>query len=346
MYRGIHVVPHNTRIDFMRYHKITFAFSMIMVLGSILLIAFKGLNFGVDFAGGILMEVTAPGPANLTQLRSQLSGLGLGEASLQEFGKAERVLIRLQHQNFGEQDRAAAAERLKSERKGITKDELERLAPIYADQEAQQRAIAAVKAALGASYTYDRTEFVGPKVGRELIQDAIWATVLALIGIMMYVWFRYEWQFGVNCLVALFHDCITTVGLFALIGWQFDLNTVAAVLTIAGFSVNDTVVIYDRIREELRRYKKMPLGELLSMSINRTLSRTVMTSGLALLSVLAILFFGGEVLRGFSLAMSWGMIVGTYSTICVASPMLIYMNLRREKVGSLKPDAEKAASRP
>lgn len=346
MYRGLHLIPHDTRINFMRYHKITFALSMIMVVGSILLIAFKGLNFGVDFAGGILMEATAPGPADLSRLRLQLTELGLGEVSLQQFGKPETILIRLQHQEFGEQDRAAAAERLKSERKGIAKEELDRLAPVYAEQEAQQRAIAAVKTALGAGYTYDRTEFVGPKVGSELIHDAILATVLALFGIMAYVWFRYEWQFGVNCLVALAHDCITTVGLFALIGWQFDLTTVAAVLTIAGYSVNDTVVIYDRIREELRRYKKMPLGDLLSMSINRTLSRTVMTSGLTLLSVIAILFFGGEVLRGFSLAMTWGIVAGTYSTICVASPMLIYMNLRREKVGSMRPDAEKAASRP
>jgi len=346
MYRGLHLIPHDTRIDFMRYHKVTFALSMIMVVGSILLIAFKGLNFGVDFAGGILMEVTAPEPPDLGSLRSELSKLALGEASLQQFGKPQTLLIRLQHQNYGEADLAAAAEKLKTERKGIAKDELDRLAPIYAEQEAQQRAIAAVKTALGASFAYDRTEFVGPKVGSELIHDAILATILALFGIMAYVWFRYEWQFGVNCLVALAHDCITTVGLFALIGWQFDLTTVAAVLTIAGYSVNDTVVIYDRIREELRRYKKMPLGELLSMSINRTLSRTVMTSGLTLLSVIAILFFGGEVLRGFSLAMTWGIVIGTYSTICVASPMLIYMNLRREKVGTMRPDAEKAASRP
>ncbi|HZF32346.1 MAG TPA: protein translocase subunit SecF [Candidatus Angelobacter sp.] len=346
MYRGLHLIPHDTRIDFMRYHKVTFAFSMIMVVGSILLIAFKGLNFGVDFAGGILMEVTAPGPADLSKLRLQLTELGLGEVSLQQFGKPETVSIRLQHQNYGDQDLATVSEKLKTERKGIAKDELDRLAPVLAEQEAQQRAIKAVQTALGPTYTYDRTDFVGPKVGSELIQSAIWATVLALFGIMAYVWFRYEWQFGVNCLVALAHDCITTVGMFALIGWQFDLTTVAAVLTIAGYSVNDTVVIYDRIREELRRYKKMPLGELLSMSINRTLSRTVMTSGLTLLSVIAILFFGGEVLRGFSLAMTWGIVAGTYSTICVASPMLIYMNLRREKVGSMKPDAEKAASRP
>jgi preprotein translocase subunit SecF len=345
MYSGLHLIPPDTRIDFMRYHKITFAISVFMVIASILLIAFRGLNFGVDFAGGILIEATAKAPVDVCKVRSQLSELGLGEAALQEFGAPNKVLIRLQHQDYTEQDRLAAIEKLKQERKGIPADELERLSFGQADQEAQQRAIEAAKSTLGSEYTYDRTEFVGPKVGSELIEDAILATVLALLGIMAYVWFRYEWQFAVNCVVALFHDCITTVGLFALIGWQFDLTTVAAVLTIAGFSVNDTVVIYDRIREEMRRYKKMPLGELLSMSINRTLSRTTMTSGLALLSVLAILFFGGEVLRGFSLAMTWGIVIGTYSTIFVASPMLIYMNLRREKVGVLKPDAEKAAGR-
>src|SRR5262245_18045552 len=186
MYRGLHFIPQDTRIDFMRYHKITFAFSVIMVVGSILLIAFKGLNFGVDFAGGILMEVTAPGPADLGQLRSQLEHLSLGEAALQQFGKPETVLIRLQHQSFGPQDLAAAADKLKSERKGISKDEIDRLAPIYAEQEAQQRAIAAVKSTLGPTYTYNRTEFVGPKVGSELIHDAIMATALALFGITLY----------------------------------------------------------------------------------------------------------------------------------------------------------------
>ena len=341
MFRGIRLVPHDTRIDFMRHHKVTFAFSVLLIVASILLIAVRGLNFGVDFAGGILMEVTAPGPADLTKVRSQLSELGLGEVALQQFGEPEKIGIRLQHQDATEKDLAAAIEKIKAERKGIAKDEIDRLAPIVAEEEAQQRAIRAVEASLGPEYVYDREEFVGPKVGGELIESAIWATALALLGIMAYVWFRYEWQFGVNCLVALFHDCITTVGLFSLIGWQFDLNIVAAVLTIAGFSVNDTVVIYDRIREELRRYKKMPLGELLNMSINRTLSRTTMTSGLALLSVLAILFFGGDVLRGFALAMTWGIVIGTYSTIFVASPMLIYMNLRREKVGTLKtPESE------
>jgi preprotein translocase SecF subunit len=306
MFRGFHIIPHDTRINFMRVHKITFAISVIMVVGSLLLIAFKGLNFGVDFAGGILMEVTTQGPADLGAMRDQLSELDIGEVALQEFGESDKVLIRVQKQE--------------------------------GDETAQTAAVAQVRAALGDQVRFDRQEIVGPKVGAELVQDAILASILAMLGIMAYVWFRYEWQFSVNCIVAIFHDCITTVGLFSLLGLQFDLTIVAAVLTIAGFSVNDTVVIYDRIREELRRYKKMPLADLLNLSINRTLTRTIMTSGLAFLSVLAILLFGGEVLRGFSIAMTWGIVIGTYSTICVATPMLIYMNLRRSADAAGKTD--------
>jgi preprotein translocase SecF subunit len=310
MFRGLHIIPHDTRINFMRFHRVAFALSVAMVVGSILLIAFKGLNFGVDFAGGILMEVKTEGPADLAAMRNQLSDLGVGEVALQEFGAADTVSIRLQKQE--------------------------------GDETAQQAAIDKVKAALGSGVEFRRTEFVGPKIGQEYIEDAVLASVLAMLGIMAYVWFRYEWQFAVNCIVAIFHDCITTVGLFALLGMQFDLTIVAAVLTIAGFSVNDTVVIYDRIREELRRYKKMSIADLLNLSINRTLSRTVMTSGLAFLSVLAILLFGGEVLRGFSVAMTWGIVIGTYSTISVATPMLIYMNLRRS-ADAQKPEADSEA---
>jgi len=310
MFRGLHLIPHDTRIDFMRYHRVAFALSVAMVVGSILLIAFKGFNFGVDFAGGILMEVRTQGPADLALMRDELSRLDVGEVALQEFGEADTVLIRLQKQE--------------------------------GDEKAQSAAIEQVKAALGPDVEFRRTEYVGPKVGEELIRDAVLASVLAMLGIMAYVWFRYEWQFAVNCIVAIFHDCITMVGLFSLLGLQFDLTIVAAVLTIAGFSVNDTVVIYDRVREELRRYKKMPIPELINLSINRTLTRTVMTSGLAFMAVLSILLFGGEVLRGFSIAMTWGVIIGTYSTICVATPMLIYMNLRRG-VEAAKPEAESEA---
>jgi preprotein translocase subunit SecF len=338
-YRGLHIVPHDTRINFMRFHKATFAVSVILVVASLLLIFFKGLNFGVDFAGGIRMEVQAKsGVADLADMREKLSGSNLGEVSLQRFGEPQFALIRLQYQETTPADVAKATDELKAKRNpSIPADEIARRAPTEASGLAQQRAIAKVQEILGDAYTIRSTEFVGPKVGQEYIENAVLASVLALLGIMAYVWFRYEWQFAVNCIVALFHDCITTVGLFALLGIQFDLTTVAAVLTIAGFSVNDTVVIYDRIREELRRYKKMPLAELLSMSINRTLSRTTMTSGLAFLAVLALFLFGGEVLRGFSIAMMWGIIVGTYSTIFVAAPMLVYMNLRRDRSAGEKP---------
>ncbi len=314
MIRPLHLVPPDTRIDFMRYHMITFALSMILVVGSILLIAIKGFNFGIDFSGGIMMDVRTQGPADLAAMRSALSKLGLGEVALQEFGSPDSVLIRVQRQE--------------------------------GDEAAQVRAINRVKEALGPQVEYRRTEFVGPKVGRELVEDAIIAFVLAMVGIMAYIWFRYEWQFGINALAALFHDCITTLGLFALLGLEFNLTTVAAVLTIAGYSVNDTVVIYDRIRYELRRYKKMPLAGLINMSINRTLSRTAMTSGLTLLAVLALYFFGGEVIRGFNFAMIWGIVIGSYSTIFVATPMLLYMNLRRGAESEPAKEIAAGAERP
>lgn len=314
MFRPLHLVPPNTRIDFMRLHKAAFAFSLLLVVGSLVLVAVRGLNFGIDFAGGILMEVRTEGPADLAAMRRTLGGLGLGEVALQEFGAPEDVLIRIQRQE--------------------------------GDEAAQLQAVRQVREALGESVDYRRTEFVGPKVGAELIQDGIWAFCLAMLGIMAYIWFRYEWQFGLNACLALLHDCITTIGLIALLQIEFNLTTLAAVLTLAGYSVNDTVVIYDRIRYELRRYKKMPLRALLNLAINQTLPRTVMTSGLTLLSVLALYFFGGEVIRGFSIALIWGLLIGTYSTVYVAAPMLLYMKLRpsepepaEKAAGSSKPRA-------
>ncbi len=303
--------------DFMRWHKPLAALSVVMIVASILLIAFKGLNFGIDFSGGILMEVRGEQAADLGALRSELSTLGLGEVQLQEFGQPTDVLIRIQRQE--------------------------------GDQAEQLAAVETVKEALGEGYEFRRTEFVGPKVGGELIESAIWALLIAIGGIMLYIWFRYEWQFACNAIIALVHDCVTTVGLFALLGLDFNLATVAAVLTIAGYSVNDTVVIYDRIRYEMRRYKKMSMQDLINMSLNRTLSRTTVTSGLTLMSVLALLFFGGEVLRSFSAALTWGIVIGTYSTIYVATPLLLYMNLRSVAVRMAQhaAEAKKAAdSRP
>jgi preprotein translocase SecF subunit len=297
MYKPIHLVPADTRIDFMRFHKLAFALSVIMVIGSIVLVVTKGLNFGIDFAGGVLMEVQAEQSVDLAQMRTQLDALNVGEVTLQTFGAPNDVLIRIPQQPAGDK--------------------------------ATQEAVARIKASLGDKWQYRRTETVGPKVGEELKSSAVWASLLAMLGIMAYVWFRYEWQFGINALLALFHDCVTTVGLFALTGMEFNLTTVAAVLTIAGYSVNDTVVIYDRIRYDMRRYKSMSLHDLINLSLNTTLSRTTITSGLTLLSVLALGLFGGEVIRGFAIAMIWGIVIGTYSTICVATPLLLYMHLHR-----------------
>lgn len=297
MWKPLHLVPANTRIDFLRFHKFTFVLSIVMVLGSIGLIATKGLNFGIDFAGGIVMEVKSPdASADLGAMRSELNNLGLGEVSLQEFGSPDVVLIRIPQQDGGET--------------------------------ATQEAVAKVQDSLGSNWEYRRTETVGPKVGSELIEGALIAFVLAMGGIMAYIWFRYEWNYGVNALIALVHDCVTTVGLFALIGLEFNLTTVAAVLTIAGYSVNDTVVVFDRIRYELRRYKTMNVRDVINLSLNATLSRTTVTSGLTMVSVLALAIWGGEAMRGFSIALVWGIAIGTYSTLFMATPLLLYANLR------------------
>ncbi|MFQ5765323.1 MAG: protein translocase subunit SecF, partial [Rhodospirillales bacterium] len=272
----------------------------------------KGLSYGIDFQGGILIEVRTPGPADIGGLRSRLSGLGLGEVALQEFGQPTDVLIRVQRQKGGE--------------------------------EAQQVAVAKVKDVLGAEVKYRRTEFVGPKVSEELFWDGVMAVCFAILAILVYIWFRFEWQFGLGAVIALIHDVLSTIGVFALIEHEFNLATVAAILTIAGYSINDTVVVYDRVRENLRKFKKLPLPELLNNSINQTLSRTLMTSITTLLALLALYFLGGEVIRDFSFAMIWGVVVGTYSSICLAVPLLLYLNIRRG--GPVEEKTEEAAAEP
>jgi preprotein translocase subunit SecF len=196
-------------------------------------------------------------------------------------------------------------------------------------EEAQQAAVNAVRGALGEGVTYRRTEFVGPTISQELLRDGIYAVLAALGAILVYIWFRFEWQFGVAAVVALFHDVIATVGVFSLIQHEFNLATIAAVLTIAGYSINDTVVVFDRVREKLRKYKTLPLPELFNLAINRTLSRTVMTSVTTLLALVALYVLGGEIIRDFAFAMIWGVVVGTYSSICLAVPLLLYLNVDR-----------------
>ena len=295
--RGLKLIPAGVNLQFIAKRMIFFVFSGLLVVMSVGLFTVKGVNYGIDFKGGILIEVRTPDAADLGAMRLTLSDLGLGEVALQEFGAPTDVLIRVQRQEGGEK--------------------------------AQQAAVEAVKAALGPEVEYRRTEFVGPKVSEELFWDGVMAVTFAILAILVYIWFRFEWQFGLGAVAALVHDVLSTIGLFSLLGLEFNLSTVAAILTIAGYSINDTVVVYDRVRENLRKFKTMPLTELFNRSINETLSRTVMTSVTTLLALLSLYLLGGEVLRGFSFAMIWGVLIGTYSSVCLAVPMLLYLDLGR-----------------
>ncbi len=306
--KALNLVPADVDIAFIAKRKLFFVLSALVIAAAVGLTLTKGLNFGIDFKGGILIEVRTEGPADIGEMRGKLSTLGLGDVSLQEFGEVTDVLIRIQRQDGGDG--------------------------------AQQEAVDAVKGALDDDVTYRRTEFVGPQVSEELLEDGIMAVSLAILAILVYIWFRFEWQFGVGAVIALVHDVITTIGIFALLGFEFNLSTVAAVLTIAGYSINDTVVVYDRVRENLRKYKTMPLDELLNLSINNTLSRTIVTSLTTLLALLALFFLGGEVIRDFSFAMIWGVLVGTYSSICIAVPLLLYFGLDDKARGGLAGDDE------
>jgi preprotein translocase SecF subunit len=299
------LVPDRTEFPFLAFRTWAYAFSGVLVLLSLVLLPTQGLNLGIDFRGGTMVEVRMPGEAaDLATMRSVLGGLGLGEVALQEFGAPTDVLIRVERQ--------------------------------VGDQAAQLAAVDVLKAALaenfGGEISYRRVEFVGPKVSEELFWAGTEAVTLALIAVLAYIWFRFEWQFGIGAVVALVHDVITTLGLFALFGLEFNLATVAAVLTIVGYSLNDTVVVYDRVRENLRRYKSMELLALLDRSLNETLARTTMTSLTTLLALVALAVVGGPVIRGFTIALIWGVLIGTYSSIFIATPILLHLKLRAETV--------------
>ena len=292
------LVPSETKIDFLRLRMPALGFSGLLVAASIAMFAVIGLNLGIDFRGGILIEArNSQGPADIAGVRSDLGKLGLGDISLQGFGSETDVLVRVQRQDGDEAAQIAAIERITS--------------------------------TLGANYEIRRTEFVGPTVGAELAEKGVLAVVCALLAIMVYIWFRFEWQFSIAAIMALAHDVLSTIGLFALTSFEFNLATVAAILTIAGYSINDTVVVFDRVRENLRRYKSYDQRAILNMSLNETLSRTVMTSVTTGLALLAIVLFGGAVLRDFALAMMWGVLIGTYSSVFVAVGMLGFFDLKK-----------------
>ncbi|MBN2751562.1 MAG: protein translocase subunit SecF [Rhodospirillaceae bacterium] len=300
MFHGIKFLPDGTHIDFVGKRFLAMAFSFALLLGAGSLLMTKGLNYGIDFSGGIQMEVRADQKVDLSELRTKLNALGVGDIELQGIGETGReVMIRI---------------------------------PAFETEKAQNIALKTVRDALGPSFEDRQTGVVGPKVGEELIRDGVLAVALAILAIAAYIWLRFEWHFALGGMVALIHDVLATMGVFSLTGMEFSLTSVAAVLTIAGYSINDTVVVYDRVRENLRKYKKMPLADLLNLSLNEVFSRTVLTSLTTIMSVVAIAIFGGDVLRGFALALIWGVGIGTYSSIYIALPILIYFKLRNADV--------------
>jgi SecD/SecF fusion protein len=289
----------NARYRFMWLRKTTFLFSAAAAIASLVLFAVFGMNYGIDFKGGSIIEVQAKqGDANVADIRSRLSDLNLGDVQVQEFGSPQEVLIRVQAQGGGES--------------------------------AEQSVIIKVRSDLEQDYTVRRVEVVGPTVSGELAQAGTIAVLASLFAILIYIWFRFEWQFALGAIIATVNDVVLTIGMFVVTGVEFNLSSIAAVLTIVGYSLNDTVVVYDRVRENLRRYKKMPLAKLLDLSVNQMLSRTVLTSVTTLLALLALFIFGGEVIRSFTFAMIFGVIVGTYSSIFIAAPVLILFRLRGE----------------
>ncbi len=311
MIKPIRLLNRVPKVDYFRFHKLCFALSVVLCLASVVSLAVRGLNYGVDFAGGILIEVRTPTAPDLARMRADIGALNLGDVVLQDFGGSNDVLIRIERQTGGEDAEMAAVLKVRE----------------------------TLTSTLGGSVEYRRVEVVGPKVGGELVVDGILAVTLSLCGIMGYMGFRFGWRAGASGVVAILHDCLTTVGLFSVTGLQFDLNVLAAVVTIAGISINDTVVIDDRIRENSRKFKRMDFRDLINLSVNQTMARTIVTNGLVFLATFALVTFGGPVLFGFSLAMLWGVVAGTYSTIYIAAPLEWYLS-NRGKVQAKAAEAE------
>ncbi len=312
--RLLRIVPDDTKFDFMRFRRISFPISALLSIAAIALYFFHGLNFGIDFIGGTLIEVqTKAGPADLAKMRTTIGGLKLGDFQLQQFGAPDDVLIRISEQPGGDQ--------------------------------AQQEAVQKVRDALGDQVDYRRVEVVGPSVSTELLAYGTIGLVLAIGAILVYLWFRFEWQFALGAMIANVHDLVLTVGFMSLTHIDFDLTSIAALLTILGYSLNDTVVIYDRIREMLRRYKRMSMPDLLNLSINATLSRSIVTHVTVAMSLLALLLFGGQAIHSFTATMMFGVVlVGTYTSVFIASPILIYLGVGTGRMGGSEEPEEPPAA--
>ncbi|MFY9834443.1 MAG: protein translocase subunit SecF [Methylocystis sp.] len=314
----LRLAPENTKFPFMRFRRVSYPLSATLSIIAVLLFVFVHMNFGIDFAGGTVIELRAKGgSAEVGTLRALAEKLNLGEIEVQAFGNKSDATMRFGLQPGGDV--------------------------------AQQAAVERVRAAVENDYELRRVEVVGPRVSNELVQSGTLGVVLSIIAVLGYLWFRFEWQFAVSAVIATMHDLLLTVGFFAVTQLEFNTTSIAAILTIVGYSLNETVVVLDRIREMMRKYKKMSTAHIIDMSINAVLPRTIMTATTVFLALLSLAIFGGQVIRSFSLAMIWGIVVATYSSVFICSPMLIYLGLRTDEVERAKSSddapAEDAAAR-
>lgn len=297
--KPIRWIKQNTNINFLGFRKTSIVFSFLLCICSIFSIFIFSLNYGIDFKGGTLIEIKSSSKIEISDIRSRLYGIGFEDAQIQTFGSDDTILIRIENDNA-------------------------------IDGEADLNASKIIAKELGNLFLIQRTEIVGPKVSSELIQKGVLAIITAVSLMLFYIWIRFEWQFSLGAVLALIHDVLITIGLFSFFGIEFNLSIIAALLTIIGYSMNDTVVVYDRIRENLRKYKQMDLFELINNSLNNTLSRTTLTSVTTLLALFSLYFLGGEVIRGFTLAMIIGVFIGTYSSIFIASQIILFLGIKRD----------------
>jgi preprotein translocase subunit SecF len=296
----LRLAPENTKFGFMRFRRISYPFSALMSLLAVFMFLHQGMNFGIDFSGGTLVELRAKsGKADIAMLRDIGEHLDLGDVEVQGFGTDADVTVRIGLQPGGDAAQPAAVNRLRE--------------------------------AIGEDYEVRRVEIVGPRVSGELVQSGTLGICLSLLAVLSYLWFRFEWQFAVGAVIATMHDLLLTVGFFSITQLEFNTTSIAAILTIIGYSLNETVVVLDRIREMMRKYKRMPIADLIDISINAVLPRTIMTATTVFLALLALIFFGGQVIKSFSLAMLWGVFVATYSSIFICSPILIYLGVRTDE---------------
>jgi preprotein translocase subunit SecF len=309
------LAPETTNIPFMRFRRVSYPFSALLSILAVVAFLTMGLNYGIDFSGGTLVELRArSGVADLAELRALGPKLGLGEVEVQSFGGGE------------------------------ARDVTFRFGTVAGGDAAQNTAVESVRSAIGAAYEFRRVEVVGPRVSGELVQSGTLGVVVAIFGVLVYLWFRFEWQFAIAAIIASMHDLLLTVGFFAVTRLEFNTTSIAAILTILGVSLNETVVILDRIREMMRKYKKLPTDQLIDVSVNAVLPRTIMTATTTLLALLALSIFGGHVIQSFSLSMTFGIFVATYSSVFICAPILIYLGLRSDGSGEREATAEEAAA--